>query len=195
LTGTVAFFAWLGAAVIVLSDGRRGLALGLGLTALAFSLLVWLDGQPIGAGAILVGGGFATFQRLRSGREGWAMMPPGSTPRLVLAIAGGLVALWLATTVTTGPGAPLRFAAFAVLGLMGARVLTETEPGSVLTAVVLLALTVAVASGIADTGPGPAPYIAAAAIALGVSVLGGRSGSSPSPQPSTRRAAGGSDGA
>ena len=31
------------------------------------------------------------------GPKGWAMMPPGSTPRLVLAIGAGLVALWIAT--------------------------------------------------------------------------------------------------
>ena len=171
MTAVAAFAAWLGAAMIVLSDGRRGLALGLGLTTAAFALLVWVGGQPLAAAALLLGGAFAVARRFQVGREGWAMMPPRSTPRLVLAIAGGLLALWISTSVMTGAGAPLRFAALSVLAMMGARILAEMEPAALLTALAALAMAVAVGAGIADTGPGPSVYIVAAATVLALSLV------------------------
>jgi hypothetical protein len=91
--------------------------------------------------------------------------------RLVLSIAGGLLALWIATSVMTGSGAPLRFAALAVLAMMGARILAEMEPAALLTALAALAMAVAVGAGIADTGPGPSVYIAAAASAIALSLI------------------------
>lgn len=166
-----AFVAWLGAAVIVLSDGRRGLALGLALTTVSFTVLAWADGEWLGAAALLLGGVVAAIQRLRTGRDFWGVMPPGSTSRLALSVAGGLLALWIATSVMTGVGAPQRFVALTVIGLMGARVLIDNEPAVVLTALAALALAVATASGLADTPPGPSPYVVAAMIALGVSVI------------------------
>jgi hypothetical protein len=166
-----AFAAWLGAALIVLSEGRRGLALGLALVTVAFTVLALVGGERLAAVVLLLGGGVAAIQRLRTGRDVWGLMPPGSTASLVLSIAGGLLALWIATSVMTGPGAPLRFAALSVLGLMGARVLTVSEPATMLTALAALALSVAMAAGVAETGPGPSPYIAAALIAAVISVL------------------------
>ena len=166
-----AFAAWLGAAVIVLSDGRRGLALGVAVTACGFAVLELLNGEWLAAAALLLGGAAAAFLRLRIGRRGWGVMSPGSTPRLVLAIAGGLVALWIATSVMTGPGAPLRFAAISVLGLMAARVTVATGPAAMLTAVAALALSVAMAAGIGDPSPSPVPYIGAAVVAGGISAL------------------------
>jgi hypothetical protein len=166
------FAAWLGAALIVLSDGRRALGLGLALITAAFTVLAWVGGERLAAAALFVGGAVAVIQRLRTGSDVWGVMPPGSTPRLILSISGGLLALWFATSVMTGPGAPLRFAALCVVGLMGARVLiTEAEPAAVLTALAALVLSVAIASGMADTGLGPSPYIAAALIALGISII------------------------
>jgi uncharacterized membrane protein len=98
-------------------------------------------------------------------------MPPGSTARLVLAAAVGLVALWVSTTVMTGPGASVRFAALSVLGLMGARVMTSSDSAVVLTAVSALALSVAIAAGVASTGSGPALYVLAAIAAAAISLL------------------------
>jgi hypothetical protein len=170
VTEAAAFTAWLGAAMIVLGDGRRALALGVALIAASFAALAWVGGDVPAAAATLAGGAVATFQRLRSGSEGWGLMPPGSTPRLILAIVAGVVALWIAASVTTGTGAPLRFATLAVLGLMGARVLEGRDPAVVLTAVAGMALAVAMATALAATPPGPAPYIVAALIAAGVSV-------------------------
>ena len=171
MTEAAAFAAWLGAAMIVLSDGRRGLALGLALTTVAFTVLAWVDGERLAAAALLVGGGVAAARRFRTGPDVWGAMPAGSTPRLVLSIAGGLLALWISTSVMTGPGAGLRFAALSVLGLMAARVVTEAENAAILTALAALALSVAMVASLSETSPGPAPYIAAGLIALGVSVV------------------------
>jgi hypothetical protein len=162
----------LGAAVIVLSDGRRGLALGLALTTVALAALALAGGDPIAASVLLVGGAVATGRRLRTGPDVWGVMPPGSTPRLVLAIAGGLLALWIATSLMTGPAAPLRFAVLSVVGVMGAHVLmTENHPAAVLTAVAALALSVAVGSALADIGPALSIYVVAAVIAMGASFI------------------------
>ncbi len=166
-----AFTAWLGASVIVLADGRRGLALGLALIAIAFAALVWAGGDALAAGALFAGGAVAAVQRYRSGIGGWGLMPPGSTPRLILVIVAGALALWIAASITTGSGAPLRFATLAVIGLMGARVLEGREPAVLLTAVAGMALALATAAGLAPTTPGLAPYVIAALIAAGVSVL------------------------
>ena len=75
VTEAAAFMAWLSAAIIVLADGRRGLALGLGLTAVAFAALAWASGDRLAAAAMLAGGGVAAVQRLRSGIDGWGLMP------------------------------------------------------------------------------------------------------------------------
>jgi hypothetical protein len=171
VTAAAAFVAWLGAAAIVLSDGRRGLALGLALTTVGFVLLAWIGGDHLAAAAVLLGGGVAAAQRLRTGPDVWGVMPAGSTARVVLCIAGGLLALWIATSVMTGPGAPLRFAVLSVLGLMAARAVGEAENAALLTSLAALALSVAVAASLADVSPGPAPYVAAALIAGGVSFI------------------------
>jgi voltage-gated potassium channel Kch len=169
VSAAAAFAAWLGASLIVLSEGRRGLAAGLALVTAGFAVIVLVGGGVGAAVALLAGGGVALVQRLRTGPDVWGVMPPGSTARLVLAAAVGLAALWISTSVMTGPGAPLRFAALSVLCLTVARVLTPSEPPAVLTALAALALSVAVAAGAADTSPGPALYVLAALIAAGVS--------------------------
>ena len=171
MSAAAAFAAWLGAALIVLSEGRRGLALGMGLVTVGFAVLALAAGEVEAAAALFVGGGVAAVQRLRTGRDVWGVMPPRSTARLVLAIAIGLLALWISTSVMTGPGATVRFASISVLGLMAARLLTPTEAAGVLTALAALALSVAVAGGVADTSPGPALYVLAAIVAGGISLI------------------------
>lgn len=171
MSAAAAFGAWLGAAMIVLSEGRRGLALGMGLVTVGFAGLALLAGQVEAAAALATGGGIAVFHRLRTGADTWGVMPSGSTARLVLAGAVGLLALWISTSVMTGPGASVRFAAVSVLGLTAARILTPSEPPAVLTALAALALAVAVAAGVAGTGPGPAVYVLAAIVAGGISLI------------------------
>jgi hypothetical protein len=166
-----ALLTWLGAALVVLADGRRGLAAGLGVLALGFSALAITGGEPVAGVAVGVGGAIASFQRWRHGQAGWAIMPPGSTPRLVLCVAAGLLALWVAASITTGPGAPLRFAVMVVIGLMAARVLTARDAPVVITAVAGLALALAEASGLATVSPGLMPYFAGALAAAGSTFL------------------------
>jgi hypothetical protein len=169
--GFAAFAAWLAAALIVLSDGRRALAAGLALSAAALAVLAWPAGGWIGVAAVLAGGLVAAVQRFRSGAQGWGVMPAGSTPVLILSVVGALVALWFAVSVTSGDAAPLRFAALTVIGLMGARVLISGSPSIILTSIAVLALAVAVAAGLAPSASGPVPYLAGALVAGGVSFV------------------------
>jgi hypothetical protein len=163
-----AFVAWLGAALVVLADGRRGLALGLALVSAALAVLAWPAGMAFGAVAIAVGGLIAAARCWRPEPATWEIMPAGSTPRLVLCIASGLVALWVAAAVTSGTGAPLRFAVLVVVGMMGARIQMSREQPVVLAAIAALALALGVASGLAATAPGPVAAIVGALIAAGV---------------------------
>jgi hypothetical protein len=171
VSAAAAFAAWLGAALIVLSEGRRGLALGLALVTVGFAGLALAFGEVGPAAALFAGGGVAVIQRLRTGRDEWGVMPTGSTARWVLAAAVGLVALWISTSVMTGPGATQRFAALSVLGLTAARVLTPSEPPAVMTALAALALAVAVAAGVGATSPGPALFVLAAIVAAGLALI------------------------
>lgn len=163
-----AFVAWLGAALVVLSDGRRGLALGLATLTIGLAVLAWPAAMTVGAVAIAAGGLIAAAQCWRSGPATWEIMPAGSTARLILCIAAGLLALWVASAVTTGTGAPLRFAVLVVLVLMGARMLMSRLVPVVLTGIASLALVLAAAPGLA-TGPrGFIPAIVGGLIAAGV---------------------------
>jgi hypothetical protein len=98
-------------------------------------------------------------------------MPPASTPRLILAVVVGILSLWVAASVTTGPGASLRFASLVVLGLMAGRLLQSQSPTAVLTAAAGLALALAGASGLAPNGAGLAPYLFGAVIAAGALMI------------------------
>jgi hypothetical protein len=163
-----AFVAWLGADLVVLADGRRGLALGLAFLTISFAILAWPAGMAVGSIAIGVGGLIAAFQCWRSGPQEWGIMPAGSTPRLILCIGSGLLAFWLAASVTTGPDASLRFAVLVVPGLMGARILMSRDVPVVLAGITGLALALAAASGLAAGSPGPIPAIVGGLIAAGV---------------------------
>jgi hypothetical protein len=172
VTVAAAFAAWLGASIIVLADGRKGLALGIGLAGAAFAVLVWSAGQPVGGIAILVGGAAAAALRLRSGTAGWGLMEPGSTPRIILTVVTGLVSLWIAASLATGGGTgPLRFAVLATLSLMLARVLQQVGRAVALCAAAGLALGLAGVAALAENGSGVVPYVVAAVIAAGVSAL------------------------
>jgi hypothetical protein len=171
IDASAAFLAWIGAALIVLADGRRGLAAGLGLVTLGLFLLAVTGGDPLAGLAVGVGGAIATFRRWRHGPAGWGLMPPGSTGRLVLCVASGLLVLWIAAAVTTGAGAPIRFAVLVVVGLMGARALATRDAPIVLTAVAGLALALAEASGLSGTSPGLLPYVVGAVAAAGATVI------------------------
>jgi len=98
-------------------------------------------------------------------------MPPGSTPRLILSIFGGLVALWIAVVVAGGGSAETRFAALVVIGMMVARILLGRDPAMVFTAATAVALAVAAAASLSPADPGLAPYAIAALVAAGTAFL------------------------
>lgn len=166
-----AVLVWLGASSIVLADGRRGLALGLGLATAGLAGLAWQAGEGVAVLALAAGGAAAAYRRLGAGPDAWRMMPPGSTPRLVLCIAAGIVALWFAATVTTGSGAALRFGVLAVVVLMAVRVVTSRHPAIVLTAVACLALAIAPAAGLGTGSPDAIVLIAGGLIAFGTMLV------------------------
>lgn len=173
------FVAWLGASIVVLGDGRRALAAGIAIAAAGLSGLAWADAGPWGAAAVALGGLAAATGRLRAGEPGWAVMPAGSTPRIVLCVATALVALWVALVVTTGPGAGLRFAAIACLVLAASRILWSEDWAAELSAAGVLALAVAVAPSIAEGAPQIWPYLAGGVVAAGAGWVprpGGRNG-------------------
>jgi hypothetical protein len=171
VTAIAAFSAWAGAAVIVLADGRRGLAVGIALVAVGFAALAWADGAWLNGAFLLAGGALGAVGLARRGPPGWGLMPPGSTPRLILAAVGGILALWFAASVTTGDHAPLRFACVAVLGLTAGRVLQGQAAAPVLSASAALAIALASASAMAPHDPGFVPYLIGGLIAGGASLL------------------------
>lgn len=160
-----AFASWLGASIIVLADGRRALALGLALVAGGLGALAWPGAGPVPALALLVGGAVCAIRLLATGPQDWAMMPAGSTPRLILTIVAAVIGLWFALSVTTGSDASFRFAELAVIILLGARTLHASGNDVLLASVGGLALAAGAASGFASPSLGPAPYIVAAVVA------------------------------
>ena len=161
--------AWLGASVVVLADGRRGLAGGLAIATLGLTILAFIDAAPLAAGILLLGGSAASARRAFAGPPGWAIMPAGSTPRLVTCVAGGLLALWVGIVVTSGDGGAVRFAVLAVIGLAGARSLWSEDPSVILTAVAVLVLGVAVGASLSEFSPGVWPFALAAILAASTS--------------------------
>ena len=165
IEGIASFVAWLGASLIVLADGRRALALGVALAAAGLAVITWVGAGPVPAAILAVGGVIAAGRRFASGPGRWAVMPPGSTPRLILCVASALVALWIALGITTGDSPALRFAVLVVIGLSGARVLSSADPHVQLTAGAVLAVAIGAAAGLG--GGDLWPYVAAAVLAAG----------------------------
>lgn len=168
-----AFVAWLGASLIVLADGRRGLGFGAALATAGISVVAFDSAGPFAA-ALALSGAVAAIRRLRSGPTGWQIMPPGSTPRLILCIAAGLLTLWIAAAVMTGPGAPLRFSVLLVAGLSGARILGAGEKSVLLTATSLLALAIGLGAGMGESSMAPLAFVAAGLAAGAIAWLPSR---------------------
>jgi hypothetical protein len=156
---------WLGASLVVVADGRRGLAAGIVLSALGLAVLALVTAGAVAAVAIAAGGVIAAARRYVSGPAGWEILAPGSTPRLVLCIATALVAFWIADAVTSGPVASLRFALMTGIALSAARVLSTAEPAAQLSAVAIVALCAASVGAIGSTEPDAWPYVVAGFVA------------------------------
>jgi hypothetical protein len=138
VTGAIAWLglglAWLGAAVLVLSDARRGLAVGLLVAATGLAVVRLAEGDDVDAGLLLAGGLLAAAIGLRRNQQrGWGLLPAGSTPRIVLAVVIGGAALWLALGMLDSPGEPqARAAALIVMALGAGRLLGVRDPRSAL---------------------------------------------------------------
>ena len=164
-----ALCAWLGASLIVLGDGSRGVAVGIGFATLGLAAIALESNGAVAALAILVAGAVVAFQHLGSGDGTWGIMPAGSTPRLILCVAFGLLAWWFAASVSLGPGVTHRFVVVVVLGLTAARILTSQQPSVVIAAAAVLAL--AVGEG-ADLGAHSVwPYLVAGVTACFVALI------------------------
>ena len=171
MSEVAAFVAWLGGAVIMLADARRGLAAGLVLVAVAAAGLTWAAGDLVGALVLLAGGLIAAALRYVIGPDGWGLMEPGSTPRLLFTVIAGLVTLWVAVAVTSGGSGGLRFGAIAILVLLTGRLLQGGPPAALLTATSGLALALGIISGPLEPGGGVAFYVVAALVTAGVSAM------------------------
>jgi hypothetical protein len=159
------FVVWLGASLVVIADGRRALAAGIALTAAGLAVLALLTAGVPAAAALAVGGTIAAARRFATGPSGWSILPPGSTPRLVLCVATAIIAFWVAAGVTAGPFGSLRFGVIAGLALATARVLSTTEQTVLLSAVAILALSATSVGAIGSAEPSIWPYIAGALVA------------------------------
>lgn len=169
-----ALCAWVGGSLLVLSDGSRGIAAGVGVATLGLSVIAWQSTGFVPALAILVGGAVVALQHQRSEDRRWGIMPAGSTPRLILCVAIGLVALWVAASVTLGTGVAQRFVVLVVVGLTAGRILTTQQIRVVTAASAVLALAVAVGAGLGAHSVWP--YVVAGLIACGVTFV-------PTPRP------------
>lgn len=142
LAAAAAVAAWLGASMVVLAEGRRGMAAGLALAGVG--LAATLIDEPYGAAAVAAAGILAAVLRLRDGPPGWSVVPPGTTPRLILCIVVGAVGAFAATTQLLGPGpAPARVGVVLAGAMAAARLLSTGRRAAALAAAALLGLAVA----------------------------------------------------
>ena len=162
---------WLGASLVVVADGRRGLATGIALSTLGLAVLALVSAGPLAAAAVAVGGAAAAARRFSAGADRWEVLAPGSTPRLVLCVATALVGFWIADAVTSGPVASLRFALLTGIALPTARVLSTAEQAAQLSAVAIVALCIASVGAVGSSSPGVWPYLAGGAVAAVVGWL------------------------
>jgi hypothetical protein len=159
-----AALAWFGATLATLSEARRGLAVGLALAGLGLALSVWPE-RPIEAALLAAAGLLAAGLRLRDGPGGWGVLPPGSTPGIVLSLVVVLALGLLAGTVLSGTTFTSSLAPLAAALVVGARLLTVSRRAAALTAGSALAL--ALAAFGSEGSSGTVLVGGAVAIALG----------------------------
>jgi hypothetical protein len=167
--GAGALLAWAGGALLVLSEGRRGLAAGLALAGVGLALTI--VGQPIDAAVVAVMALVAALIQLRgSGRPGWAVVPTGSTPRIILVIVAGVAGVFAAVSLVPAPEPAQARAAIVVAGaLAAARVLSTQHRSPALASASTICFAIAALEALVYPGvPGAA---IAAAIAGGLLAL------------------------
>jgi len=158
--------AWLAMSVLVLSEGRAGLGVGLAGAAVGIGATLAADWPP----ALVLGlaGLLAAALRARDGTPGWGILPPGSTPRVILCAVAGAACAWIGAGLISGAEAPARATLLAVIVLAVARLLTTHKREAALAAGSALALAVGDLGGLAskDLALGLAAAAGVAALAL-----------------------------
>jgi len=156
--------AWLGTAIVAVSDGRRGFALGLSLTGIGLAGVALLAGDPPAAVALLASGGLgAAAFRLRDGPSGWGILPPGSTPRIILSLLALAAGAFVGVSLTGGPGALGRVAPLAVCGLGIARLVSADRRVAAVAAASAMSLGLGMMGGLAAQAAGAAVAVALSA--------------------------------
>jgi hypothetical protein len=154
--------------MLVLSDARRGIAVGLLLAALGLAAIRAAERDAVDAGLLVAGGLLAAGVGLRRNKHsGWGLLQPGSTPRIVLSVVVGGAALWLSVGMLDGPGEPQARAAAAIVIALGAgRLLGVRDPRAALAAASMIALGAGTIAALATTDATGALIGSIAAVAL-----------------------------
>jgi len=168
LAGIGVGLVWLGGSILVLSDARRGLAVGLLLSALGLSMAVTAQAGPVEGGLLAGGGLVAVVAGLRHDpRRGWGLLQGPSTPRVILCVVMGGAGLWLGLGIIDSPGQPeARAAATTMIALGASRLFSEREARSGLAAATLVALGAGALAAMSSATPAAALAGAVAAVAL-----------------------------
>lgn len=170
--GTLA--AWFGAALLVLSHGRRAIAVGIAV--IGVGIAANAATHDLLAAALIATASFLAAA-LRNGDRtapaGWETLPPGSSPRIILVVVAGAAALWIGLGFLTGfADRGLLVAVLVVLTLAGARLMASDRRPVLLGSASAIALAL---GGAALLVPGAmaASAALAAAAAAGISLLRG----------------------
>lgn len=162
--------AWLGGAFLVLSDARRGVALGVALYAIG--LAATLYNIPPAALALGLAGLGAAALRLRDGPPRWGTLPPGSTPRLLLCVVSGVLAAFAGASILAGPGpAPVRIVILLGGAMGAARLLSTLRREAALASTTVMTLALGAAAAVAGDRAAPTVVAAAALAAVLLGVL------------------------
>jgi hypothetical protein len=160
-----ASLAWLGAALLVLSDERRGLALGLAILAVGLAVATAAAGQDrLADAALAVGGACAAALQFARGGRGWGLMPPGSTPRLIGSVVVLIVTVLVAGTGLQDAAGVSRLGALVVAIMATGRLLTVRRRWAALGAGSALVL------GLGALGSTPT-LLLAATVAVGLTLV------------------------
>jgi hypothetical protein len=172
-TGAGAVLAWAGSALLVLSEGRRALAGGLALAGVGLALTI--VAQPVDAAVLAISSLIAAALQLRrQGRPGWAVLPPGSTPRIILVIVAGVLGVFGAVSLVPAPDPAQARAAIVVTGVLAAsRVLSTEHRPPALAAASAICFAIAALEAIVYPAVPGAVFAAAIAGALLGLLLGG----------------------
>jgi hypothetical protein len=162
--------ALLGSALIVCSDGPRAIGLGLTLAGAGIALALAAAGAWPAALPLAISGALSGVL-LQRGEPRWRVLPPGSTPRVIMSVVAAGVAAWFALSALPGPGQRwVRAATVLVLVLPGSRLVSASEQRAVLGAGSAVALAAGAAGSF--TISGPAVALGAGSLAIAMCFLG-----------------------